>query len=151
MKPRHYFLGFVVFMLWFTLAVAEPAPQHDYKILRVLDGDTIEIEADFLPLELDRVLKVRILGIDTPEKHPRAKCDAEDDLAHQATAFAKELIDEAKVKRVVLKGWDKYGGRVLGDIILDGKSLSELMIETDHAIAYHGEKKDHDWCVAQKN
>jgi endonuclease YncB( thermonuclease family) len=45
------------------------------------------------------------------------------------------------MSEIHLKRWDKYGGRVLGDLEIDGKYLSKLMIETGHAVEYHGEKK----------
>ena len=41
---------------------------YDFKITRVLDGDTVEFEAKFLIPELGNKLKLRILGVDTPEK-----------------------------------------------------------------------------------
>ena len=41
--------------------------------------------------------------------------------------------------------WDKYGGRVLGDIILDGQSLRALLIQNGYAREYYGEAKQ-SWC-----
>ena len=53
-----------------TTTLANP---YDWKVTRVLDGDTVEFEAKFLPPELGDKLKIRVLGVDTPEKAPRAK------------------------------------------------------------------------------
>jgi endonuclease YncB( thermonuclease family) len=44
-----------------------------------------------------------------------------------------------------LYDWDKFGGRVLGDIILNGKSLREMLIANGYARAYFGEAKQ-SWC-----
>jgi endonuclease YncB( thermonuclease family) len=41
--------------------------------------------------------------------------------------------------------WDKYGGRVLGDVIVDGKSLRNLLITQGPAREYYGDKKQ-SWC-----
>jgi endonuclease YncB( thermonuclease family) len=41
--------------------------------------------------------------------------------------------------------WDKYGGRVLGDVILDGKSLRQMLITNGFAREYYGEAKQ-SWC-----
>ena len=41
---------------------------YDWKVTRVLDGDTVEVQVDFLPKELGDRLLVRIWGVDTPEK-----------------------------------------------------------------------------------
>jgi endonuclease YncB( thermonuclease family) len=46
---------------------------------------------------------------------------------------------------VVLYGWDKFGGRVLGDIILNGQSLRTMLIQNGFAREYFGEAKQ-SWC-----
>ena len=60
------------FLLLFS--VTSFANPYDFKITRVLDGDTVEFEAKFLPPPLKPVLRLRVLGVDTPEKGHRAKC-----------------------------------------------------------------------------
>ena len=133
-----------------TLAVlshfVEIPGTYSYPINRVIDGDTIEIEAPFLPKELNQKLNLRVLGIDTPEKGILAKCKLEDLKSIAAKQFVEETLSKAKDVKIHLKRWDKYGGRVLGDLEIDGKYLSKLMIETGHAVEYHGEKKSTDWC-----
>lgn len=118
---------------------------YDYPITRVIDGDTVEIQANFLPTELKKVLKIRVLGIDTPEKSPKALCPREDQLAKKATEFTQQTINKAKNIQILLFGWDKYGGRVLGDIIVDGKPLSSLLISNGLAREYYGDAKK-SWC-----
>jgi micrococcal nuclease len=116
-----------------------------YKVTRVIDGDTVEIAVGFLPPPLPPKLSIRVLGVDTPEKAPRALCDAEAKRALAASAFTKQAISDAKEIDIQIKSWDKYGGRVLGYVILDGKSLTDLLIENGHARPYKGEKKS-SWC-----
>jgi micrococcal nuclease len=117
----------------------------DYKILRVIDGDTVEFEASFLPDPLPKKLKLRILGIDTPEKGHRAQCPKEAKMGEEATALAKKLVLNATKKDVILKEWDKFGGRVLGDLVLDGKSIGDSLIAAGLAREYFGDKKK-SWC-----
>ena len=117
----------------------------DYKILRVIDGDTVEFEASFLPDPLPKKLKLRILGIDTPEKGHRAQCPKEAKMGEEATALAKKLVLNATKKEVILKEWDKFGGRVLGDLVLDGKSIGDSLIAAGLAREYFGDKKK-SWC-----
>jgi endonuclease YncB( thermonuclease family) len=117
----------------------------DYKILRVIDGDTVEFEASFLPDPLPKKLKLRVLGIDTPEKGHRAQCPKEAELGEKATNMAKKLVLNATKKEIILKEWDKFGGRVLGDLILDGKSLKDSLIAAGLAREYYGDKKK-SWC-----
>ena len=127
------------------LLLASPAAAEQYKINRVIDGDTVEISVGFLPEPLPPKLSIRVLGIDTPEKAPRAKCEAEAEKAKLASAFTKAAVANAHEIDVQLKEWDKYGGRVLGYVYLDGKSLSDLLINEGLARPYHGEAKS-SWC-----
>lgn len=118
---------------------------YDYRIRRVIDGDTVEIVVPYLPMELGNFLKLRIYGVDTPEKGFRAQCSIEGTKAESATQFTEKAIANAKVKQIRLVKWDKYGGRVLGDVVLDGKSLRMMLIQNGHAVEYYGAKKK-SWC-----
>lgn len=118
---------------------------YDVEVLRVIDGDTIAFKADFLPAPLKKELSIRVYGVDTPEKGFRAKCPSEDHRGQLATAFTKELVTVAKKRQIVLYDWDKYGGRVLGDIVLDGYSLRAMLITKGYAREYYGEAKQ-SWC-----
>jgi micrococcal nuclease len=137
----------ILFILLFLplLSFAQTDILYDYKILRVTDGDTIVISADYLPKPLKPQLSLRIFGVDTPEKGFRAKCATESQRGTDATNYTKKVIAEAKSIKVVIKDWDKYGGRVLGDIIVDGKSLRNLLINNNYAREYYGDKKQ-SWC-----
>lgn len=130
------------------IANAQKQPQgivYDAVITRVIDGDTVAFEAPFLPDPLKKELSIRVYGVDTPEKGFRAKCPQEDQRGQAATAFTKQLVSMAKKKQIVLIDWDKYGGRVLGDILLNGKSLRNMLIEGGYAREYYGEAKQ-SWC-----
>jgi len=127
------------------VGVSFPALADTYKVTRVIDGDTVEIAVGFLPEPLPPKLSVRILGVDTPEKAPRAKCEAEAEKAKQASAFTKAAVTNAREVEVQLEEWDKYGGRVLGHIILDGQNLSDMLIHVGLARPYRGEAKS-SWC-----
>lgn len=122
-----------------------PALADVYKVTRVIDGDTVEIAVGFLPEPLPPKLSIRILGVDTPEKAPRAKCEAEAAKAKQASAFTKAAILNAREVVVQLAEWDKYGGRVLGHVIIDGNNLSDMLIREGLARPYKGEAKS-SWC-----
>jgi endonuclease YncB( thermonuclease family) len=130
------------------LAVAQKAPQgvtYDATILKVNDGDTIVIAAPFLPAPLKPQLAVRIYGVDTPEKGFRAKCEAENQRGLAATEFTKNAVKASTQRQVILYDWDKFGGRVLGDIILNGQSLRALLIHNGFAREYYGDAKQ-SWC-----
>lgn len=118
---------------------------HDFKILRVVDGDTVEIEAPFLIDPLPKKLSIRVWGVDTPEKGGRAMCPKEAELGAAASKFTKDLVANAKTTQINLYQWDKFGGRVLGDVIIDGNSLTAMLIEKGYAREYYGDAKK-SWC-----
>ena len=129
-------------------AQAQKTPQgatYDTQVLRVSDGDTIVISARFLPAPLKPELAVRIYGVDTPEKGHRAQCPSEAQRGEQASAWTKALIARGQRFQVTLYGWDKFGGRVLGDIIVDGQSVRAGLIANGLAREYYGDAKQ-SWC-----
>ena len=134
-------------MRWLAILLlsAAPAVADSYKINRVIDGDTVEIAVDFLPAPLPPKLSVRILGIDTPEKAPRAKCEAEAEKATLAKRFTQRAIEEADRIDFRIREWDKFGGRVLGLVFIDGQNLGDMLIEAGLARPYKGEAKS-SWC-----
>lgn len=118
---------------------------YDVVITRVIDGDTVAFRADWLPKPLKPELSIRVYGVDTPEKGFRAKCPEEDQRGKLATKFTTNLVAKSMQRQVILYDWDKYGGRVLGDVILDGQSLREALIANGFAREYYGEAKQ-SWC-----
>jgi hypothetical protein len=114
---------------------------YEWKVIRAVDGDTVEIQVDFLPSELGNKLHIRIWGVDTPEKGFRAHSEHEKELGLKASEFTKNAIANAKEIKVSLIMWDKFGGRVLGDLIIDGKSLRQLLLDNGYAREYYGDKK----------
>ena len=135
-----------------ALALAQKTPQgatYDAKILRVTDGDTVVIAAPFLPAPFKPELAIRVFGVDTPEKGFRAQCPSEAQRGEAASAFTKNAINQAAAQggkfQVTMYGWDKFGGRVLGDILVNGQSLRAALIANGFAREYYGEAKQ-SWC-----
>lgn len=139
-----------VFAIYFAMlgAAVAKTPQgvtYDTTIIRVSDGDTIVIAAPYLPPPLKPQLAVRIYGVDTPEKGHRAQCSREAEQGEKASAWTKDLVKSGRQFQVVLYNWDKFGGRVLGDILVDGKSVRAGLIAAGLAREYYGDKKQ-SWC-----
>jgi endonuclease YncB( thermonuclease family) len=129
-------------------AYAQKQPQgmtYDTQIIRVSDGDTIVISARFLPAPLKPELAVRIYGVDTPEKGHRAQCPSEAQRGEQASQWTNQLVAAASNFQVTLYKWDKFGGRVLGDILVVGQSVRHGLIAAGLAREYYGEAKQ-SWC-----
>ena len=116
------------------------------KIVKVLDGDTIDVLID-LGFDLFKKERVRIAGVDTPEKRTR---DLEEKaLGIDATNWLKEKLtetikgDEELLIRTELKGGVGKYGRLLGWLYIGDAtiSLNELMIEEGYAWEYDGGTK----------
>jgi len=120
---------------------------YNWKVIRVVDGDSLEIANEFLPEELK--LFVRIKGIDTPEKDPRAKCEKENILAQKASNYTKNSIEKAQKNRQKITfseiKWDKYGGRIVAKVMIDDNDLGQELVGKGLARVYYGEKKK-TWC-----
>ena len=115
--------------------------EYRCKVRRVVDGDTVDIDIDLgcgVWLHKERV---RIYGIDTPESRTRDKEEKKYGL--MAKEFVKQFVKGDSIKLTTQK-YDAKGkfGRILGDIIVDNKSLSDTMIQEHHAVIYHGQSKE---------
>ncbi|NDD82990.1 hypothetical protein EBZ38_01725 [bacterium] len=135
----------ILFLIQPAFAQQEKGITYNAIVTRVIDGDTVAIEAKWVPAPLKPEISIRIYGVDTPEVKGRAQCQTEAILGAKASEYTKKLVSGAKDKKVVLLKWDKYGGRILGDIILDNKSLREALIQNGYAKEYYGDAKT-SWC-----
>ena len=120
------------------------AYEYKCKLVKVVDGDTVDVDIDlgFGIWMMDE--RVRVMGIDTPESRTSDKVEKVFGLA--AKTRLKQLIEkDAILKTFAAKdGEDMKGkfGRVLGDFILpDGRMVTDILIEEHHAVKYYGQNK----------
>ena len=117
--------------------------EYKAKLVKVVDGDTVDVDIDLgfgVWLKNERV---RIMGIDTPESRTSDKVEKVFGLA------AKERLKQLIEKETILKtfaakdGEDMKGkfGRILGDFMVGDKLVTEIMIEEGHAVKYWGQNK----------
>ena len=120
------------------------------EINRVVDGDTIDVTID-LGFDLYKKERVRIAGVDTPEKRTR---DLEEKaLGIDATNYLKKKLedtiagdDELTIRTELKGGMGKYG-RLLGWLYIgeDVVSINEQMIDEGYAWSYDGGTKKKDF------
>ena len=120
------------------------------EINRVLDGDTIDVTID-LGFDLYKKERVRVAGVDTPEKRTR---DLEEkELGIDATNWLKEKMestlagdDQLSIRTELVGGVGKYG-RLLGWLYIGDEdvSLNEQMIDEGYAWSYDGGTKQKDF------
>ncbi len=119
--------------------------EYDVTVIKVVDGDTVDVDIDLgfgVTLKDERV---RIMGIDTPESRTSDK--VEDLFGEAAKARLKELMKDGGklITTEDRKGEDMKGkfGRILGDFrVADGRKVTEILIEEGHAVAYFGGSKE---------
>ena len=125
---------------------------YEYRatVIKVVDGDTVDVDID---LGFGIVLsdeRVRIAGIDTPESRTRDKEEKKFGLA--AKARVKQLLGKTCVLKTQINkdGEDMKGkfGRILGDFsVYDSATdrwsmLTKILVSEGHAVPYHGQNKE---------
>ena len=128
--------------------------EYKCKVLRVVDGDTVDVDID---LGFGIVLsdeRVRIMGIDTPESRTKDKVEK---LFGKASKHRLEsLLGEIAILKTQINkdGEDMKGkfGRVLGDFVTeDGRMATEVMIDEGHCVPYFGGSKEEVQAQHMKN
>jgi micrococcal nuclease len=119
--------------------------EYNVEVVKVVDGDTVDVNIELgfgLCLKNERV---RIVGIDTPES--RTSDSIEKIFGLAAKKRVTELLEKG-AKLITIddkKGEDMRGkfGRVLGDFrIQDGRILTSVLAQEGHCVPYFGGSKD---------
>ena len=118
---------------------------------RVVDGDTIDVTID-LGFDLSIKQRVRVAGVDTPEKRTRDLNEKK--LGTDATYWLEDKLDDAvndgfdlSIRTELDKGATGKYGRLLGWLYVgdEGRSLNEQMVEEGYAWEYDGGTKQKDF------
>ena len=116
--------------------------EYRCKIVKVIDGDTADVDIDLGFGVWLRDQRIRFMGIDTPESRTSDKVEK------VFGTYAKEYvlnhlpIGSTQTLKTFKDGTGKFG-RILGDFIIEGdKTLIEKMIDEGIGAAYHGQSKD---------
>lgn len=119
--------------------------EYACKVVRVVDGDTVDVDID---LGFDVVLRkqrIRLYGVDTPESRTRDKEEKRYGL------YAKQWLKNALGKNAVIRtkkdGRGKFG-RILGEFVIydpvydQETTVNSVMIRDHIAVEYHGQSKE---------
>ena len=139
-------LAFLIlpFLLLPTYSFAKSFGDYQGAIyLQNYDGDTIRFDLPKYPPIAGDDIRVRVNGIDTPEI--KGKCEKESYDAKQAKEMVADILKDAE--QIVLRNMErgKYF-RIAADVIVDGESLGDMLVEAGMAVRYDGGKKTHKWC-----
>ena len=116
--------------------------EYDVKIVKVIDGDTVDVDIDLGFGVWIHKERVRLHGIDTPES--RTSDATEKVFGLKAKAFLEKWVTAGDVTlRTKTYGAKGKFGRILGELWYAGEhNINQKMIDEHHAVAYHGQSKD---------
>ena len=115
--------------------------EYKCKMVRVVDGDTVDVDIDLGFGVWLRKQRIRMYGIDTPESRTS---DAEEKIyGKAASAFLTKWTNSNDLTLKTFKdGKGKYG-RILGELWYgDEHNINQLLVDNHHAVRYHGQSKD---------
>jgi micrococcal nuclease len=136
----------LLFICFLGVYSVQAAPQYGTaivsKVISVYDGDTFRVDIDSLPPIVGKNIPIRLNGVDTPEI--QGKCQYEKVLALKARDFVRNKLANAKEIKLTNLQRGKYF-RVVANVLLDGVSLEQELLENKLAYKYTGGKKS-SWC-----
>lgn len=114
------------------------------QIVRIIDGDTLEVDAHPWPGHAVRV-SVRLRGIDTPER--RSRCPGQRAAAQLARNELERLVSDVPTVELINVAGGKYYGRVLADMKAGSRDIASAMLASGLARPYQGGKRRKPQCA----
>lgn len=115
--------------------------EYKCKMVKVVDGDTVDVDIDLGFGVWMRDQRIRLYGIDTPES--RTSDDQEKVYGLAAKDFVVKWTNSGDLTLKTFKDDRGKFGRILGEIWYgDEHNVNQLLIDNHHAVRYHGQSKD---------
>ena len=115
--------------------------EYPCKIVKVIDGDTADVDIDLGFGVWLKKQRIRFYGVDTPESRTSDKEEKVYGLMAKEFVLSHLPIGSIQVLRTRKDGKGKYG-RILGEFVVEDTTLNQLLIDTHNAVAYFGQSKD---------
>jgi len=114
--------------------------EYKCKLLRVIDGDTVDVDIDLGFGVWLRKQRIRLYGIDTPESRTRDLVEKKYGLA--AKEFLQKWTGAGELTIKTHKDAKGKFGRILGELWTFETNINQKMVEEHHAVEYHGQSKE---------
>ena len=123
--------------------VVEKVLMYEYscKIVKVVDGDTTDVDIDLGFGVWMKKQRVRFYGVDTPESRTRDLEEKKYGLMAKQFVLDHLPIGSTQTLRTRKDGVGKYG-RILGEFVVGDTTVNQLLIDTHNAVAYFGQSKE---------
>ena len=119
--------------------------EYECEIVRVVDGDTVDVNIDLGFGIWMRKQRIRLYGVDTPESRTRDLVEKKYGLA--AKEYVKAHLPKGTGQHLRTKkdGKGKFG-RILGEFVIEMSegitTINELLVKNHHAVKYYGQSKE---------
>jgi micrococcal nuclease len=116
--------------------------EYNCKIVRVVDGDTVDVDIDLGFAVWLKKQRIRLFGVDTPES--RTRDAVEKKFGIMAKNFVKGRLPVGSMQVLKTRMDDSRGkfGRILGEFVLEDTTLNQLLIVTNNGVPYFGQSKE---------
>jgi len=115
--------------------------EYSCTIVKVVDGDTADVDIDLGFGVWLKKQRIRFYGIDTPESRTRDLEEKKYGLMAKEMVLAHLPIGSTQILRTHKDGVGKYG-RILGSFVVGDTTLNQMLIDTHNAVAYFGQSKE---------
>ena len=119
--------------------------EYNSKIIRIVDGDTVDVDINLGFGVVFANQRIRLYGIDTPES--RTRDPIEKIFGKTAAKFLESKLGEKCILRTRLDNKGKYG-RILGEFVVYDEvtdsymTVNDIMIRDYYAVEYYGQSKN---------
>jgi len=116
--------------------------EYNCKIVRIIDGDTVDVNIDLGFAVWLNKQRIRLFGVDTPES--RTRDAVEKKFGIMAKNFVKGRLPVGSMQILRTRLDDSRGkfGRILGEFVLEETTLNQLLIVTNNGVPYFGQSKE---------
>ena len=114
--------------------------EYKCKLVKVVDGDTVDVDIDLGFGVWLQKQRIRLYGIDTPES--RTSDEVEKLYGLAAKENMQKWLDGGNLKIKTHKDAKGKFGRILGELYTHNTNINDKMIEQHHAVGYHGQSKE---------
>lgn len=115
--------------------------EYNCKIVKVIDGDTTDVDIDLGFGVWLKKQRIRFYGVDTPESRTSDSEEKVYGLMAKDFVQARLPVGSIQILRTRKDAKGKYG-RILGEFVIDDTTVNQMLIDTHNAVAYHGQSKE---------
>ena len=115
--------------------------EYNCKIVRVVDGDTVDVDIDLGFAVWLKKQRIRLFGVDTPESRTRDAVEKKFGIMAKNFVKGRLLVGSMQVLRTRMDDSRGKFGRILGEFVLEDTTLNQLLIVTNNGVPYFGQSK----------